>query len=99
MLIKTFEKPVTGTEIFQINWKRDYLKSLNDTEDVLVSFASDPGITVVSMVSVGNVVPGGVLLFRASGGTLGQKYKVKAVLRTVNGREKPAEVEVEVVAD
>lgn len=29
---------------------------------------------------------------------LGQKYKIKAVLRTVNGREKPAEVEVEVVA-
>ena len=99
MLIKTFEKPLTGTEVFQLNWNKDYLKPLNDYADTLLSFSSDAGITVVPRVTVGNPVPGGVLLFRVSGGILDESYTVRALLRTAQGREKPAVVVVKVVAD
>jgi hypothetical protein len=35
----------------------------------------------------------------AGGGTLAQEYLVKAMLRTVQGREEPVEVMIKVVAD
>lgn len=99
MPIKTFEKQLTGTEVFQLNWNKDYLKPLNDSADTLLAFSSDPGITVVPQVTVGNPVTGGVLLFRASGGALDESYTVRALLKTVQGREKPAVVVIKVVAD
>jgi hypothetical protein len=88
----TFPTPTAG-------WGKEFLKSLNDSADILVSFSSAPGITVVPQTTVGNVVPKGILLFRVSGGTLDQEYLIRAMLRTVQGREEPVEVKIKVVAD
>jgi hypothetical protein len=99
MAIKTFEKKLTGTAIFQIDWGKEFLKNLNDSADVLLAFSSAPGIVVVPKIAVGDVVPKGALLFRVSGGTLNEEYLIRAVLKTVQGREDPVEVLVKVVAD
>jgi hypothetical protein len=100
MPLKTLEKPVSGIEIFAIDWGREYLSALNDGPGILVSFTSAPGINVTLETPIGSVLPRGVLQFRVDvGGTVDQEYLIQAKMRSTRGREKPVEILVRVVAD
>lgn len=97
MTIKTFTKQPADIEVFEIDWAAKYLAGTGDTAGNLLALASDAGLTVVPQTDVGQPLTGGVLRVRVSGGTHGQSYKITARLGTVGGREKEAEILVQVV--
>lgn len=96
MTIKTFIKQPADVEVYEIDWAAKYLAGNGDTAGNLLAVTSDPGVTVTPQVSIGQPVPGGVLQVRVAGGTSGQQYKVTARMGTVGGREKEADILVQV---
>ena len=97
MTIKTFVKQPADVEVCEIDWAVKYLAGVGDTAGNLLAVTSDPGVTVVPQVSVGALVTGGLLRVRVSGCTAGQTYKITARLGTSGGREKEADILVQVV--
>lgn len=97
MTIKTFEKQPADVEVYELDWQVKYLAGVGDTAGNLLALNSDSGVTVVPQIAVGQPVPGGLLRVRVSGGTAGQSYKITARLGTSGGREKEADILVQVV--
>lgn len=96
MTIKTFEKQPADVEVYEIDWAARYLADTGDTAANLLAVTNDSGITVVPEIAVGQPVPTGVLRVRVSGGTSGTSYKITARLGTAGGREKEADITVQV---
>lgn len=96
MTLKTFIKQPADVEVYEIDWAAKYLAGAGDTAGNLLALTSDPGVTVTPEVSVGQPVTTGVLRVRVAGGTNGQSYKITARLGTVGGREKEADILVQV---
>lgn len=97
MIIKEFTRDPVEVEVYEIDFAAKYLAGTGDTAGNLLAFTADTGITVTPEVTVGQPVTGGVLKVRVAGGTNGQSYKITARLGTVGGREKEAEILVNVV--
>jgi hypothetical protein len=96
MTIKTFIKQPADVEVYEIDWAAKYLAGNGDTAGNLLALSSDAGVTVTPQVSVGQPVPGGVLQVRVAGGTSGRAYKITARMGTAGGREKEADIVVQV---
>lgn len=97
MSIKEFTKQPADVEVYEIDYAAKYLAGTGDTAGNLLALTADAGITVTPEVTVGQPVTGGVLKVRVAGGANGQSYKITARLGTVGGREKEAEILVNVV--
>lgn len=97
MTLKTFVKQPADVEVYEIDWAAKYLAGAGDTAGNLLALTADAGITATPEVPVGQPVTGGVLRVRVSGGTNGSSYKVTARLGTTGGREKEADILVQVV--
>lgn len=97
MTLKTFIKQPADVEVYEIDWAAKYLAGAGDTAGNLLAITADAGITVTPEVSIGQPVSTGVLRVRVSGGTSGSSYKVTARLGTAGGREKEADILVQVV--
>lgn len=96
MTIKTFIKQPGDVEVYEIDWAAKYLAGTGDTAGNLLALTADTGITVTPEVAIGQPVTGGVLRVRVTGGTSGSSYKVTARLSTSGGREKEADILVQV---
>lgn len=96
MTIKTFTKQPADIEVYVIDYAAKYLAGAGDTATTLLALTADAGVTVVPETAVGQPLASGVLRLRVSGGTHGQSYKITARLGTVGGREKEAEIVVQV---
>jgi hypothetical protein len=96
MTIKTFIKQPADVEVYEIDWAIKYLAGTGDTAGNLLALSHDPGVAVVPQIAVGQPVTGGLLRVRVSGGTTGQSYKITARLGTSGGREKEADIVVQV---
>lgn len=96
-IIKEFVKQPADVEVYEIDYAAKYLAGTGDVATNLLALSSDAGITVTPEVAVGGAVPGGVVRVRVSGGMPGRAYKITARLGTVGGREKEAEILVNVV--
>ncbi len=97
MTIKTFIKQPGDVEVYEIDWAAKYLAGTGDTAGNLLALTAETGITATPEVAIGQPVPSGVLRVRVSGGTSGSSYKVTARLGTSGGREKEADILVQVV--
>ena len=96
MTIKTFIKQPGDVEVYEIDWAAMYLAGTGDTAGNLLALTAEAGITVTPEVAIGQPVTGGVLRVRVTGGTSGSSYKVTARLATSGGREKEADILVQV---
>lgn len=96
MTLKTFVKQPADVEVYEIDWAAKYLAGTGDTSGNLLALTADAGITVTPEVPIGQPVAGGVLRVRVSGGNTGNSYKVTARLATSGGREKEADILVQV---
>jgi hypothetical protein len=97
MSIKTFTKQPADIEVYEIDWAAKYLEGTGDEAGDLLALTPEAGISVTPEISVGQPLAGGVLRVRVSGGTHGQSYKITARMSTSGGREKEAEILVQVV--
>lgn len=96
MTLKTFVKQPADVEVYEIDWAAKYLAGTGDTAGNLLALTAEAGITATPEVAIGQPVPAGVLRVRVSGGTSGSSYKVTARLGTSGGREKEADILVQV---
>ena len=96
MTIKTFIKQPGDVEVYEIDWAAKYLAGTGDTAGNLLALSADTGVTVTPETPVGAPVAGGVLRVRVQGGANGQSYKITARLGTSGGREKEADILVQV---
>lgn len=96
MTLKTFVKQPADVEVYEIDWAAKYLAGTGDTAGNLLALTAEAGITATPEVAIGQPVTGGVLRVRVTGGTSGSSYKVTARLATSGGREKEADILVQV---
>lgn len=96
MVVKTLIKQPADVEVYEIDFDAKYLAGANDTASTLLAVTAEAGITVTPEVPVGGALSSGVVRVRVSGGDDGQAYKITARISTTGGREKEADVSVQV---